>query len=340
MLPGSVYTFYNMIILEEIEPSLVGTKVVAKAQNIPPGISIVYRNELKKLRGAAKRGHPGDPVPHEVGRIQPKATYVVEHIHGFDIPEQDMLAAAQPQNNTIIKLPEAAARASARLVAESIEDTVFNGIPELGAPGIYADAGANDGDGYGVTTEWDKSSGADPYADIVGAAELLEETSRYHAMFAVVSAKALRMFSRRNSFGISYASMIEDASDRHFFPNGMEDFHIGPMPANKYSDDAETTLSTPILGGNDVGLIGDFGNRVAERYVQSLSTGLAISDVLNDGAQGQPQADNPQPQGDIALREYLPGRDNLYPYNIQTFQGLDIHYLDAFCALSNTMTSA
>ena len=52
MLPGSVYTFYNMIILEEIEPSLVGTKVVAKAQNIPPGISIVYRNELKKLRGA------------------------------------------------------------------------------------------------------------------------------------------------------------------------------------------------------------------------------------------------------------------------------------------------
>ena len=334
MLPNNAFNFFNLAILEETEPLLVGTQVVAKAPEVPPGIKRVTRYELKKLRSKAKRGHTGDPVPKEVGRLQAKTTYVIEHIHGFDIPEQDMMAAANnPNNAEIIKLPDASARASARLVAEMIEDTIFNGIPEVGAYGIYTGAGANGGNPYSVAngSEWNRS-GATPFDDIVNIAELLEANSRYHAKFAVMSAKAIRMFSHRNALGTtSFAQMLEEASDKNFFPNGMDDFYIGPMPAEKYSDDAETILNPPILGSNTVGLVGDFGDKIAQRYVQQPVLGTAVNDV-NPGDDGTPS-------GDIVLREYLPGRDKVYPYNVETYQGIDLHFSDAYIKIANTITS-
>ena len=74
-LPNQAFNFFNLAILEETEPLLVGTQVVAKAPELPPGIKRVTRYELKKLRSQAKRGHPGQPVPKEVGRLAPKTTY-------------------------------------------------------------------------------------------------------------------------------------------------------------------------------------------------------------------------------------------------------------------------
>ena len=156
---------------------------------------------------------------------------------------------------------------------------------------------------------------------------MLEETSRYHARWAVLPAKAIRNFSNTTSLGISYAQMIRDASDKNFFPNGMDDFYPCPMPALKYSNDAETILKPPIVGTGKEGVIGDYGNRVAERYVQNIASGIAVNDGLDEA-----------PQGDIALVDYPKNRDNLWPFNIQTYQGVDMHYIDAFCKITNTLS--
>lgn len=65
-------------------------------------------------------------------------------------------------------------------------------------------------------------------------------------------------------------------------------------------------LKTPRIGRGN-GLISDFGEEIAERNVEE----------------------------DINTRPFAETRDSLFPFNVETYQALDIHKLDAFMQLQN-----
>jgi uncharacterized linocin/CFP29 family protein len=299
MLPDNAYNLYYETVLEAIEPLLIGPRVVAKADSLPPGTQQITRDELQKLRGKAKRGRKGSPVPRELGELERKTTYIPEHIHGFDVHNQDLLASKR--SNT--PLPQAAAMQCSRLVAESIEDMIFNGIPELNIKGIYKDAGKI----FKTSTSWNTEK-ADPYTDIVNIVGQLNESSRYKPKMMVLGSNAYWSLFKTNNMGVSYMKMIEDAG---IFPNGRNDIYMAPAPANPDS---------PLIIPPTDGVIGDFGNNIAERYVQN-GTGK--------------QNTNKEYPSEIDLIDFPMDKNNLWAFNVQTYQGLDIHYKDAYIKLEN-----
>jgi hypothetical protein len=315
---------YNKI-LNAIEPALTATEVVAKADNVPPGTQQVKRVELQKLQGNATRNKPGEPINRELATLTRTFTYIVEHAHGFDIHDQDLKAAQNPQS--METLPSASARQSARVVAELVNDMILNGIPYLDTPilGIYANA-ANT---YTVASgsEWDRSgvTSINPFNDILNAVEVLTQTSQYRADFLMLGPKAWVGLNKTNSLGISYMQMLDDSG---LFPNGRDSVILAPKPANKNA--------SPIIPAT-AGVLGMIDNDIAERYVQTMPTGVPVDDVL------EPQTDitghSSMTEGDIALMEYPIDKNNMWPFNVQTYQGFSLHYPDAFVALQNLTTS-
>jgi uncharacterized linocin/CFP29 family protein len=303
MLTDDAYNLYYMTVLEEIEPLLVGPRVVSRADSLPPGTQQVTRDELHKLKGKAKRGRKGSPVPRELGEMVRKTTFIPEHIHGFDIHQQDLLASKRSRT----PLPQAGAQQCARLVAESIEDMIFNGIPELNIPGVYKYAGKK----YPVQkgNEWNRSQ-SDPYSDIIKIMGMLGETSQYKPKFMVLGSEAYYSFLRVNSLGLSFLKMVEDAG---VFPDGRGSIFISPAPAN---------LDHGPIIPPDGGLIGDFGPNISERYVQN-NLGDNVTDSAGDYT------------GEISLVEFPMDKNNMISFNVQTYQGIDIHYLNAYVRLEN-----
>ncbi len=59
LLTDAAINYYELIMLEEIEPNLVGTQVIAKAPDIPVGAQQVTRDEIAKLKGSSKRSKEG-----------------------------------------------------------------------------------------------------------------------------------------------------------------------------------------------------------------------------------------------------------------------------------------
>ena len=300
MLNENAYNIFYTAVLEAIEPVLVGPHIVAKAESLPAGVQQVTNDELQKLKGRAKRGRKGSPVPRELGELTRKTVPVVEHIHGFDVHQQDLLASKR--SNT--PLPTAAARQSARLVAESVEDMIFNGIPELEMQGIYKDAGNT----FTSANPWNVDGG-DPYKDILDMVSTLTETSQYKPRMMVLDPRAYWALAKTNDHGVSHLKMVEDAA---IFPNGRKDIYISPSRAN--------LEGAPIIPSGG-GLIGDFDKNIAERYVQSpLGSGVSTDEPY---------------KGEISLVEFPMNSNNHWSFNVQTYQGINLHYTDAFVRLEN-----
>lgn len=289
MLIDQAYNFYNMKMLETLYNTLVGDQLIAKSENIPSGTQQVTRDELLRLKGKAKLGKKGQPIPRETGDIDRQTVLIPEIAHGFDLHRKDL----QASQNAGTPLPEASVVQSTRLVAEAIEDMIFNGITELGIKGIYADAG----DTFTSDNEWNTDDG-EPYNDMVAAFAQLEDSGLFTGKKLVLSPMAYRTAFKTNTLGVSYMDQIAK-----LMPNGMSDIIKAPLTAN---------------GGNtiipvDGGLLCDFGNRFAERYVE----------------------EEVNLQQDFAMT-----KDNFYPFNIITYQSLHLHEADAYLALDGLIKPA
>jgi uncharacterized linocin/CFP29 family protein len=290
LVTDQMISYYEMVMLEEIQPNLIGTQIIAQAGTIPKGTQIVPRDELQALQGRAKLGKKGQPIPREVGEITRKATVIPEIAHGFTLHRKD-LEAAQGGN---VALPDTAARMSSRLVMERLEDLIFNGNATLGIKGIFADA--NDTFTVDNDYEWNTSQGQ-PYNDIVDAFGQLESSGQYTGKKLILSPKAYRAAYKTNINGISYMNQIAN-----LFPGGQKDIFKAPLTA-----DQGTTIIP-----EDGGLLCDFGNGIAERYVEE--------DI--------------NLQQDFAMDE-----NNLFPFNVVTYQSLDIHRVEAFLKLDNLIAA-
>lgn len=291
LINDQMISYYEMIMLEEIQPNLIGTQCLAKAPTLPPGTQIVPRDELLALKGKAKIGKKGQPIPREIGDLSRKATLIPEIAHGFTLHRKDLQAAA----NGNIPLPDTAARQSSRLVMEAIEDMIFNGNSSMGLSGIYADAG----DTFTVDSgyEWNTSSGQ-PFNDVVDMFGLLENGGQYTGKKLILSPRAYRSAFKTNINGISYMKQIAE-----LFPNGMNDILKAPLTANQ---------ATTIIP-EDGGVLCDYGNGIAERYVE---------EEINL-------------QQDFEMDE-----NNLFPFNVVTYQALDIHRTEAFLKLDNLIDTS
>ena len=295
MLTDREFNLLYDAILSAIEPKLVGPRVVARAESLPLGTRSVTVHELKKLKGKALVGHKGEDIPREVAEMTAKSLLILEHAYGFDVHDQDLLASRRSK----LPIETISAQQCGRVVAESIERMIFNGIPELGIEGVYTSAPQT----YAVTNSWDGDN-RDPYEDIVKMVSLLEETSPYEPKFMILSRDAYRMLSKVNNMGVSYMSMIEDAG---IFPNGRKDIYKAPQPANREAE--------PIIPPG-CGLIGDYGSAVAQRFVQQI--------------QAERISGEEEHYADIYLREFPMDKNNNWSFNVQTYQGLGIHFKDAF----------
>jgi uncharacterized linocin/CFP29 family protein len=304
MLTENEYNLLYEAVLNELEPILVGPRVVAKSDSLPLGIQSITINELKKLKGKAKRGQKGAPIPREVAEFQRKTVSIIEHAYGFHLDDQDLLASRRSK----IPLETGAARQCARIVAESIEDMIFNGIPELGIKGIYNDTNKS----FDAPNPWDSKDG-NPYEDVISMVSQLSENGRYRPKFMVLSPDAYYALAKTNNLGVSYLKMIEDAG---FFPNGRNDIYMAPANANPIHD--------PIIPAGG-GLIGDFGNNIAERYVQQTQA---------NRIEGEEEH-----YSDIYLRDFPMNSNNLWEFNVQTYQGLGVHFNAAFLKLGKLTTS-
>ena len=282
LLTDQAINFYDTITLEEIQEALIGPEIIFKAPNVPKGSQTVTKDEIKKLKGKARLGRIGQPIPRETGDVERTVQLIPEIAHGFDVHRKDLEAAARAGGI----LPKTAALQSSRLVAESIENMIFNGVDDLDIKGIFADAG----DTYTVEEdhEWNTED-CNPFNDIVGAASLL---GKYKPRKLVLSQKAYMNAWKVNTMGVSYMDNIAKLM------GGMQNIYIGPSTA-----DGNSTIIP-----EDGGLICDFGQNIAERYVE---------EEINT-------------QSDFAM-----DKNQMYPFNILTYQVSVPHYLDAFVAIDN-----
>jgi hypothetical protein len=298
MLTEHEFNLYYDAILSEIEPRLVGPRVIVRAESLPRGTQSITLHELKKLKGKALMGSKGEDIPREVAEMDKKTVKVIEHAYGFELHDQDLASSRRAK----IPLQTTAARQCGRVVAESIERMIFNGIPELGIEGIYTSAPQT----YTVTNAWNTTNG-DPHDDVLQMVSMLEGTSPYEPKFMILSRDAYRMLSKVNKMGISYMSMIEDAE---IFPNGRKDIYKAPAPANREAD--------PIIPPG-CGLIGDYGSTVAQRFVQQT--------------QAERLSGEEEHYVDIYLEDFPKNANNMWLFNVLTYQGLGIHFKDAFLKL-------
>lgn len=282
LLTAQDITYYEMVMLEEIQEALVAPYLISKAPNLPAGTQFVPREELQKLKGRAKLGKKGQPIPREIGDITRGAVQIPEISHGFTLHRKDLQAKAT--------LPDLAARQSTQLVLERLENLLFNGETALDIKGMYADAGKSFtlDEGY----EWNTSNGQ-PFNDMLAMFAKLNKENKYMGKKLALSPLPYWAAHKTNVNGISYFDQIAK-----LFPNGANDIYIAPLTA----DQNRTIIPA------DGGLLCDYGSRIGERYVE---------EEINL-------------QQDFGMDE-----NNLFPFNVITYQTLDIHYLDAYMQLGN-----
>lgn len=297
--------FFNTI-LEEIKPRLVGAKLVPTAPPVPVGIRSVTLTKLKSLKGKAMIGRTTEDVPREIGDIERITVPLVPHSHGFYLSYQDREAA----KITGLPLETTIARENGRLIAESVERMIFNGLPEYGIEGIYRDAGGV----YKVPKgqEWDKE-GVNVYESVVDMVSKLEETSRYEAKWMILSPEVYYKLMRTSKMDSTFKSMIIGSD---LFDKGAN-IYRAPLPASKDHD--------PIIPPG-CGLIGDYGNNIAERYVQAhhFDKIYGDEDVV----------------ADISFQAFEMNENNVFPFTLETHQGMGIHYNDAFLRLENLVETS
>lgn len=290
-------------ILEEIKPRLIGVKLVPKAAPVPVGVRSVTMTKLKSLKGKAMIGRKTEDIPREIGDIERITVPLISHSHGFKLDYQDLEAAkltGAPLETTI-------ARENGRLIAESVERMIFQGLPKYGVEGIYANAGNTikvpDGE------EWNRRD-INVYESVIEMVSKLEETSRYEAKWMLLSPEVYYALMKTSKMDSTFKKLITEAG---LFDNGKNIFKA-PLPAARDGD--------PIIPLG-CGLIGDYGNNIAERYVQEHHF---------DSVHGEEEI-----LSDISFQAFDMDKNNVFNFNLETHQGMGIHYNDAFLRLENLM---
>jgi len=294
-LTTRAYHVYRNTMLKELDPKLVATKLIAQGETPPTGARSITSEEIKRLKGRAKIGRPGQPIPRETVEVDRAAVYIPEIVHGFKLSRKDIEAS----ENFGTPLPTANAQASAQLVREEIENLILNGNDSLNIKGIYADAGANGGSAYSVEEdkEWNTAS-ADIVSDFLEMVELLEP---YEPGRMLLDPKAYMMLFKPNSFGIKPIDHIAE-----FFPNGKADIY--KVPQFLFGEDKQDTTPIPAA----TGLLCAYGNDFGERWVEE----------------------------EVNLRQQVPDENENIPYNIVTYQTVDIHQTGAYLKLDNLVTTS
>ncbi|AEG18644.1 encapsulin [Methanobacterium paludis] len=137
-LPQAITNYYSTQVIKAYKAPLVGTFLLARGEDLPPGSATVTRDQVANFTGKAKRGFKLRTIPRENGERTPKTVQVVEHAYGFDMHRKS-LDAYKREGTSALNGEDA--RQSGRIVAESLDDIIFNGDKNRGVKGIYEDAG-------------------------------------------------------------------------------------------------------------------------------------------------------------------------------------------------------
>lgn len=231
--------YLETAVLESALPALRGLDCVTVNRNIPPWVQEITRDRVLEIKQKAdiisKRG---DYKRVTVGKKR-KTRYIFQIGLGFSINERDILSGQAGNGEP---LPTLNARKISRKVAEGVDNLIFNGVPDLGMPGLAT------GDGIQHATcakPWDSPMGADPYDDVLNAViKLTEGDNEFTNQIMAIHPTLWKRAMKKDINGNRYSDQILE-----LFPRG-----------------ANAIVQTKALGTNI--LIGDAGPDIAVADVQ------------------------------------------------------------------------
>ena len=220
-LPLSVVNYFDARVVRAYKAPLQATNMIAKGDPLPPGTGYITRDQIANFTGTAKRGYRVRTIPRETGERTPKTVTVQEHTYGFEL-HRKALQAYERQGETALNGEDASQ--SGRLVAESLDDVIWNGDANASIKGIYSDAGLTPFE-LEEGAEWDNTATpTGPDVTIVEAMSQLEDTQLYIGMakkMALNPKPYWQLFNRVPNTSNTYMDYIEQ-----FFPNGRNDIYI------------------------------------------------------------------------------------------------------------------
>jgi hypothetical protein len=257
-LPRSITDYFDVDVILAYKAPLIGPDIIARGVDLPPGTATISRDEVQYPTSKAKRGYRVRTVPRETSERTPKTVTVIEHTHGFDMHKRVLDAYARMGEAALSGVDSAN---SGRLVAESLDDVIFNGDTNSGAKGLYANAGLTP---YAVdeSHEWNDPTGAAPDTTIVECISELEATEKYLGLDKklILEPNAYNMlFKRVPSTSATYMDFVAK-----LFTNGVKDIY------------RSTSL------GSGCGLLGYYGKEVAERNVEQDIQTYAVQGGVPD----------------------------------------------------------
>jgi len=156
------------------------------------------------------------------------------------------------------------------------------------------------GDTYAVTaTEEWNTTDADIVNDVIGMFAKLPAKYQQMRKVMALSYQAYMMLFKVNTMGIAAIDTVEK-----LFANGRADIYVAPETI--YGEDAEVTVVP-----EDGGVLAVFDNLIGERWVEE----------------------------EVNLREMPSNEDDVTPYNIVTYQTVDIHDVNAYLKLDNLIAA-
>jgi hypothetical protein len=216
-LPESIVNYFDSKVVQSYQVPLVGVNLIAKGDPLPPGTGRITRDQVSNFTGKAKRGYRVRTVPREMAERIPKTVTVVEHTYGFEM-HRKVLELYEREGETALNGQDATQ--CGRVIAQSLDDIIFNGDKNAGVKGIFSDAGLTP---YVVPTghEWNNTSGAAPDTTIVAAMAELAGPQLYTNMdtkLALNPSAYWELFKRVPNTSNTYMDYVAK-----FFKNGQDD---------------------------------------------------------------------------------------------------------------------
>jgi len=242
-LPDGLVNYYDAEVIREFDETIVGIDLIAKGPDLPAGTGRVTRPVVSKFTGKAKRGYRVREVPRETADRTQVSVTVMESVYGFALHRKE-LEAYEREGTSALNIEEALE--CARIVAEDVDDIIFNGDTDAGVKGIYADAG----DDFTVTTgyEWNTPVNRNPEDNIIDALAKYEASGIYSGKKAKLCLSPM---------AYRYAWKKQPASGIVYIEEIAKQFSTTP-------DNIYVSKSIPSTGG----LICGFDKRIAERNVE------------------------------------------------------------------------
>jgi hypothetical protein len=259
-LPQKITDYFSAEVIRAYKAPLVGTNLIFRGDDLPPGTGTLTRNSVQNFTGKARRGYKVREVPRESSEGSPRTVQVVEHTYGFKFHKQT-LDAYQRQGVTALNGEDA--RQSGRIVSESLDDVIFNGDANRKIKGIYKDAGA-DPLVLDSGKAWNQGSSNAPDDTIVEAVGMLASTQLYTGLSMKLALDPLsygQLLRRVPNTGSTYLDFIARIPQ---FKNGANDIY------------QTVGLAT------GTGLLEYFGAEVAERNVEHDINTFAVQNGMPD----------------------------------------------------------